>query len=70
MSETLLDQRSRDRGIFVSGAVDDLIAHRQRTARSGEPLLAVLLLELWHRQFVDGDSAGRRLTREAKLNAR
>jgi asparagine synthase (glutamine-hydrolysing) len=64
--EALLDQRARDRGIFVPGAVEDLIAQPQGSGRDGEPLLAVLLLELWHRQFVDADGAGRRLAREAK----
>jgi asparagine synthase (glutamine-hydrolysing) len=64
--EALLDQRARDRGIFVPSAVDDLIAQPQGSGRAGEPLLAVLLLELWHRQFVDADGPGRRLVREAK----
>ena len=64
--ETLLDERARDRAIFVPGAVERLIGQSQGTGRAGEPLLAVLLLELWHRQFVDRDGAGRRLVREAQ----
>jgi len=64
--ETLLDRRARDRGIFASAAVEDLVARPLGPGRGGEPLLAVLLLELWHRQFVDADGAGSRLVREAQ----
>ncbi len=67
--ETLLDQRARDRGIFVPGTVESLIAQSQGTGRSGEPLLAVLLLELWHRQFIDADGVGRRLAADARRMA-
>ncbi len=64
--DALLDERARGRGIFVPGAVEGLIAQSQGTGRAGEPLLAVLLLELWHRHFVDPDGAGRRMTHYAK----
>jgi asparagine synthase (glutamine-hydrolysing) len=64
--ETLLDARARERGIFARGAVEHLIAQSRRGGRAGEPLLAVLLLELWHRQFIDPDGAGRRRTEQAK----
>jgi asparagine synthase (glutamine-hydrolysing) len=58
--DALLDERARGRGIFAPGAVEGLIAQSQGKGRAGEPLLAVLLLELWHRQFIDSDGAGRR----------
>ena len=67
--DALLDERARGRGIFAPGAVEGLIAQSQGTGRAGEPLLAVLLLELWHRQFIDADGAGRRLIAEAKRTA-
>jgi asparagine synthase (glutamine-hydrolysing) len=57
--ECLLDQRARSRGIFKPGSVENLIAQVHGRGRAGEPLLAVLLLELWHRYFVDPDSPGR-----------
>jgi asparagine synthase (glutamine-hydrolysing) len=66
VSDTLLDERARGRGIFKPKAVSELVTHSQGSGRAGEPLLAVLLLELWHRQFVDADGGGRRLIREAK----
>jgi hypothetical protein len=66
----LLDERARSRGIFAPGAVERLLQvslgeRAGRAGRSSEPLLAVLMLELWHRQFVDPDSPGRRLFAEA-----
>ncbi len=67
--DALLDERARGRGIFAPGAIEGLIAQSQGTGRAGEPLLAVLLLELWHRQFIDADGAGRRLIAEAKRTA-
>ena len=64
--DALMDERARGRGIFASRAVEDLIEQSGGTGRSGEPLLAVLLLELWHRYFIDADGAGRRLVAEAR----
>jgi asparagine synthase (glutamine-hydrolysing) len=66
VSEALLDDRARSRGIFQAGEVRRLVGESQGSGRAGEPLLAVLMLELWHRQFVDSDSPGRRLVREAE----
>lgn len=63
--ETLLDRRARERGIFSGPAVERLIAQSRAGGRAGEPLLAVLLLELWHRQFVDSDGRARRLVESA-----
>ncbi len=68
--ETLLDERARSRGIFAPGAVERLMAQPQGTGREGEPLLAVLLLELWHRHFIDADGAAGRLTGRAAQAAR
>ena len=64
--EALLDERALGRDIFVPAAVENLIEQSPGTGRSGEPLLAVLLLELWHRHFIDADGAGRRLITEAR----
>jgi asparagine synthase (glutamine-hydrolysing) len=65
IADVLLDERARNRGIFMPGAVEQLIGRSNGTGRSSEPLLAVFMLELWHRQFIDADSAGRRAARDA-----
>jgi asparagine synthase (glutamine-hydrolysing) len=64
--DTLLDERARARGIFAPGAVESLIAQPRTSGRSGEPLLAVLMLELWHRRFVDADAPARRTQADAR----
>ncbi len=55
--DVLLDPAARARGIFDPKAVERLVDAPIGGGRSGEPLLAVLLLELWHRQFVDAPGA-------------
>jgi asparagine synthase (glutamine-hydrolysing) len=65
VEDALLDERFRGRGIFDTRAVEDLVARSRGSGRAGEPLLAVLLLELWHRQFIDADGPGRRLVGQA-----
>jgi asparagine synthase (glutamine-hydrolysing) len=60
VSDVLLDPRARDRGVFDAVAVEKLIAAPPGGGRSAEPLLAVLMLELWHRQFIDADGIANR----------
>jgi asparagine synthase (glutamine-hydrolysing) len=61
VEDVLLDDRARDRGLFRPAAVRRLITTSQGSGRANEPLLAILLLELWHRHFVDADGRVRRL---------
>jgi asparagine synthase (glutamine-hydrolysing) len=61
--DVLLDPRARERGIFREDAIKRLIAQSSGNGRAGEPLLAVLLLELWQRHFIDGDGAAARAFR-------
>jgi asparagine synthase (glutamine-hydrolysing) len=68
--DALLDERARGRGILVPRAVEGLIEQPQGTGRAGEPLLAVLLLELWHRCFIDADGAGQRLVAQARTSGK
>jgi asparagine synthase (glutamine-hydrolysing) len=63
--ETLLDERTRARGIFQAAALEPLLDRPLGSGRAGEPLLAILLLELWQRQFVDADGEGARLAADA-----
>ncbi len=67
--ETLLDARARERGLLDPAAVAAQIGGEGRHARSGEPLLACLMLELWHRTFVDSDGACRRKIDELRASA-
>ncbi len=52
--EILLDKRALERGYFVPQHVRQLLdEHISRQANHGQRLWALLVLELWHRQFVD-----------------
>ena len=52
--EILLDGRAASRGYFRPDAVATLINdHTSGTADHGQRIWALLVLELWHRQFVD-----------------
>ncbi len=52
--ETLLSSRSVTRGYFVRDRVQELIEnHQQRGIACGYRLYALLMLELWHREYID-----------------
>jgi asparagine synthase (glutamine-hydrolysing) len=54
----LLDGRLRDRGIFDHAAVADLWRrHRDHRADHRHRLWGLAMLELWFRQFVDGEAS-------------
>ncbi len=56
LADVLLDRRTRERGLVRAEAVADLLAaHRDGSRRAGDPLWALLNLELWYRTFIDGD---------------
>ncbi len=53
--ELLLSRRARERGLLEMRVVERLIAEHERGARDhNRQLWALLTLEMWHRQFVDG----------------
>jgi asparagine synthase (glutamine-hydrolysing) len=53
--EVLLDARTIERGYFRREAVAGLIdEHTSGTVDHGQRIWALLVLELWHRQFIDG----------------
>jgi asparagine synthase (glutamine-hydrolysing) len=60
----LLDGRLRDRGIFDDGAVAGLWRqHRDGRKDHRHRLWSLVMLELWFRQFVDGQSSPATITR-------
>ncbi len=57
--ELLLSWRARERGLLDMGAVERLIAQHESGQRdNNRQLWALLTLEEWHRQFVDGSPFG------------
>ena len=49
--DILLSRRSRERGLFNTEALEQLLEHEQPF---GRVVWGVLCLELWHQEFVDG----------------
>jgi asparagine synthase (glutamine-hydrolysing) len=69
--ETLLSSRSLARGYFVPGKLQDVIeAHQQGETAYGYRLYALLMLELWHREYVDGHAVAKQEWREAASQIR
>ncbi len=59
-ADALLSQRARERGYFRPRAVDRLwTEHQSGAADHTYPLWALLMLELWHREFADVTAKGR-----------
>jgi asparagine synthase (glutamine-hydrolysing) len=53
--EVLLDRRTRERGLIDTTAVARLLeAHQTGRCPAGDPIWALLNLELWYRTFIDG----------------
>ena len=58
MPATLLHERFDNRGIFSRPALTALWAeHRSGRRSHAHRLWAVLMLEFWFREFIDGDAA-------------
>lgn len=57
VESVLLDKRTLNRGVYRADGIQELIdAHMGGQSDRGAALLLLLFLELWHRQFVDGES--------------
>lgn len=56
LSDIVLSDRARGRGLFNADAIATLVAeHRSGTANHEDRLWMLLNLELWHRMFIDGE---------------
>jgi len=53
VADTLLESRSISRGYFRKEAIEDLLALNARTSRFTLEIFSLLVLELWHRTFLD-----------------
>jgi asparagine synthase (glutamine-hydrolysing) len=57
IESVLLDRRTLSRGLYRADGVSELVnAHMSGQHDRGSALLLLLFLELWNRQFVDGES--------------
>jgi asparagine synthase (glutamine-hydrolysing) len=53
--ETLMEQRTRERGYFDSDYINRLLSEHERGRRDhSNALWTLLMLELWHRTYMDG----------------
>jgi len=51
--DVLLDQTARERGIFEPAAIEALLRQHQRGEPRGDQIWALMMLELWYREFID-----------------
>jgi asparagine synthase (glutamine-hydrolysing) len=51
--DVLLDRTARERGLFEPSAIEALLTQQQRGEPRGDQIWALMMLELWHRQFID-----------------
>jgi asparagine synthase (glutamine-hydrolysing) len=62
VADILLDSRSISRGYFRKTAVQDLIERNSRSGRYSAELFSLVVLELWHRAFIDDQKMQLRAT--------
>ena len=59
IDEYLLSPRTLDRGIFNREAVEEIVtAHQKGIRNNADRLWSLLTLEMWFRQFIDGEMIG------------
>ena len=51
--DVLLDRTARERGLFEPSAVHALLRQHQRGEPRGDQIWALMMLELWYREFID-----------------
>jgi asparagine synthase (glutamine-hydrolysing) len=59
LDDTFADRRTRGRGYFNQRAVQAILdEHRRGRRDNARHLWGLLMLELWHRSFIDGEFVG------------
>jgi asparagine synthase (glutamine-hydrolysing) len=51
--DVLLDRTARQRGIFKPTAIESLLRRHQHGEPRGDQIWALVMLELWYREFID-----------------
>lgn len=54
LTEILLDRTTLERGYFNKSTIDKLIRDNVQTGRYPKEIFSLVVLELWHRVFIDG----------------
>jgi asparagine synthase (glutamine-hydrolysing) len=57
VGDILLSDRAASRGYFQKGEIQRLLQADSRSGRFGKAIFSLLVVELWHRAFVDGGRA-------------
>ncbi|HEY2548627.1 MAG TPA: asparagine synthase (glutamine-hydrolyzing) [Candidatus Acidoferrum sp.] len=69
VTDILLDSKSISRGYFRREAVERLIERDSRSRRYTAEIFSLVVLELWHRVFIDQQEAPLRATHVANLSS-
>jgi len=69
ISDILLDRETLARGYFKSSAIEALILEHVRSGGRSKELFSLLVLELWHRQFLDKGGSSSPTVPRASLNS-
>src|SRR5581483_670120 len=56
----LLEKKTVERGLFRKAAVEQLLFANVQTGRFSKEIFSLLILELWHRRFIDRAEAASR----------
>ena len=51
--DVLLDSRTLSRGYFRKSAIEKLLTHSNKNGKYAKEVFSLLILELWHRTFID-----------------
>jgi asparagine synthase (glutamine-hydrolysing) len=57
VSDVLLDRKTLGRGYFNKGCIEKLIREDLVSEAYPKEILSLVVLELWHREFIDGDQS-------------
>lgn len=56
--DVLTDKRTAERGYFQRDAVEKILHENSNGVNRSKEIFSLVILELWHRMFIDGDAMG------------